>query len=97
MVDGLILGLADILKAEFMKSDAARTAFALEASIGTSFSAAFDFDALSDVLSHGEADKVPLDGRQKRINWALDVLSVKQGRNPAKAFSVGSGIAQFSV
>jgi hypothetical protein len=85
MVDRLILGLSDILKSEFMKSDAARTATALEASIGTSFSSCFDFDALSSVLSHGEADDAPLDERQRRINWALKVLRTQRFYEPGRS------------
>jgi hypothetical protein len=94
MVDGLILGLSDILKAEFMKSDAARTPDALQASIGTSFSSAFDFDALSSILSHGEANEKPLDDRQKRINWALNILRTQRFYEPGRSSESKSGQPQ---
>ena len=84
-VDGLILRLSDILKADFMKSDAARTPAALESSIGTSFGTAFDFQALSRVLSHGQPDNLPPDARQQRIQWALHVLRSQRFYGPGRS------------
>jgi hypothetical protein len=84
-VDGLIMRLSDILKADFMKSDAAHTPAALESSIGTSFSADFDFHALSRVLSHGEPDEPAPDERQRRIHWALFVLRSQRFYGPGRS------------
>jgi hypothetical protein len=84
-VDGLILRLSDILKADFMKSDAAHTPAALESSIGTSFSADFDFHALSRVLSHGEPDELAPDERQRRIHWVLFVLRSQRFYGPGRS------------
>jgi len=84
-VDGLILRLTDILKAEFMKSDAARTPQALELSIGSSFGSDFDFGALSRVLSHGSAHTPALDARQERIQRVLQVLKSQRFYPPGRS------------
>jgi len=84
-VDGLILRLSDILKADFMKSDEARTPAALESAIGTSFNTAFDFYALSRVLSHGQSDERSPDERQRRIHWALYVLRSQRFYGPGRS------------
>jgi len=84
-VDGLILRLSDILMADFMKSDAARTPAALEASIGASFGAEFDFHALSRVLSHGQPDDPEPDERQRRIHWVLFVLRGQRFYGPGRS------------
>ena len=84
-VDGLILRLSDILKAEFMKSDAARSPRALESSIGPSFGSAFDFAALSRVLSHGPVHTPALDARQERIGRVLQVLKSQRFYPPGRS------------
>jgi len=84
-VDGLILRLSDILKADFMKSDAARTPGALASSIGTSFGADFDFDVLSRVLSHGQPDDPSPDERRRRIDWVLSVLRAQRFYGPGRS------------
>jgi ferredoxin len=84
-VDGLILRLSDILKADFMKSDAARTPAALESSIGSSFGSAFDFHALSRVLSRGQPDDPSPDDRQRRIHWVLCVLRAQRFYGPGRS------------
>jgi hypothetical protein len=84
-VDGLILRLSDILTADFMKSDAARTPAALESSIGASFGTDFDFHALSRVLSHGQPDDRQSDGRQRRIHWVLVVLRAQRFYGPGRS------------
>ena len=84
-VDGLILRLSDILKADFMMSDAARTPAALESSIGTSFGAAIDFHALSRALSHGQPDDRLPDERQRRIHWVLCVLRGQRFYGPGRS------------
>jgi hypothetical protein len=84
-VDGLILRLSDILKADFMKTDAARTPAALESSIGSSFESAFDFHALSRVLSHGQPDDPTPNERQRRIHWILVVLRAQRFYGPGRS------------
>ncbi len=84
-VDGLILRLSDILKAEFMKSDAARTPQALESAIGSSFGPAFNFEALSRVLSHGTPHDPAPDTRQARIKRVLQVLRSQRFYPPGRS------------
>jgi hypothetical protein len=84
-VDGLILRLSDILKADFMNTDAARTAASLESSIGTSFGSAFDFNALSRVLSRGQPDDRLETERQRRIHWVLCVLRAQRFYGPGRS------------
>ncbi|MHA1530341.1 MAG: ferredoxin [Alphaproteobacteria bacterium] len=84
-IDGLILRLTDILKADFTKSDEAHTPAALESSIGTSFGAAFDFHALSRVLSRGHADEGLPKERERRIHWVLFVLRSQRFYGPGRS------------
>jgi hypothetical protein len=83
-VDGLILRLSDILKADFMKSDEAHGPEALKAAIGHAESAAIDFGALSDILARARpVDRLPED-RVQRIGWALSVLSGQRFYGPVR-------------
>jgi len=84
-IDGLILRLTDILKADFTKSDEAHTPAALESSIGTSYAAAFDFHALSRVLSRGHADEGLPKERERRIHWVLFVLRSQRFYGPGRS------------
>ena len=47
----LILKLSDILKADFLNSDAGRSTANLSASVGTGYADAFDFAAMSRILT----------------------------------------------
>ena len=84
-VDGIILRLSDILKADFMKSDAARSPAALESAMGTSFEAAFDFHALSNILSRGQHDDSVSSDRERRIHWVLVVLRSQRFYGPGRS------------
>ena len=50
-LDRLVLKLSDILKADYEHSAAGRSARQLQAAVGTGFADAFDFDAMSRLLS----------------------------------------------
>ncbi|HUS55251.1 MAG TPA: ferredoxin [Thermohalobaculum sp.] len=84
-IDGLILRLSDILKADFIKSEAAHTPTALEASIGTSFGASFDFNAMSRVLFRDRPDGRLPNERERRIHWALVVLRSQRFYGPGRS------------
>jgi len=73
-IDKLIMKLSDILAADFVRSEAGLSAEMLEAAVGASQQAAFDFDAMSRLL--GDAlPKTPLpETRRRRIQWLLSVL-----------------------
>lgn len=84
-VDGIILRLADILKADHMKSDEAHTADALESAVGNSFLSDFDFHALSQMLSRSHPeDRVP-DTRLQRIRRILMILRSQRFYGPGRA------------
>ncbi len=73
-IDKLIMKLSDILAADFVHSEAGLSAEMLQAAVGASQQAAFDFAAMSRLL--GEAlPKAPLaQARRQRIQWLLSVL-----------------------
>uniref|UniRef100_UPI003561A586 hypothetical protein n=1 Tax=Phaeovulum sp. TaxID=2934796 RepID=UPI003561A586 len=83
-VDGLILRLSDILKADYMKSDEAHGPKALQAAVGKADSAAIDFGALSDILHRARpVDRLPED-RVRRIGWVLSVLGGQRFYAPVR-------------
>ena len=73
-LDGLILKLSDILKADFMKSDEARSPDRLERSLGPVYGAVFDFDEMSRILGEASPNDVLSASRRQRIRAALSVL-----------------------
>jgi hypothetical protein len=72
-IERLVLRLSDILKADDERSVEARSAAHLASSIGPGFGGAFDFDALSAMLSSLPRDPLS-DARRRRIEWLLLVL-----------------------
>jgi ferredoxin len=77
-LDRLVLKLSDILKADFERSEAGRSAKHLKAAVGAGFGNAFDFDAMSRLLSRAlPKDEFP-ESRRKRIRELLEVLSTQQ-------------------
>jgi len=77
-LDRLVLKLSDILKADFERSEAGRSAKHLKASVGSGFGNAFDFDAMSRMLAKAlPKDEFP-DSRRKRIRELLAVLGAQQ-------------------
>jgi hypothetical protein len=83
-VDGLILRLSDILKADFMKSDEAHGAGALRAAVGQSDGNIIDFGALSGVLARARpVDRLP-EARVRQIRWVLSVLGGQRFYGPVR-------------
>ncbi len=77
-LDRLVVKLSDILKADFERSDAGRSAKHLKASIGTGYADAFDFDAMSRLLAKAlPKDAIPV-SRRRRIRELLAVLGAQQ-------------------
>ena len=73
-VDRIVLGLSDILKVDFLKSDDARKPERLKHSVGSAYESAFDFDKMSQLLgASSRKDALPKKRRQ-RIEAALAVL-----------------------
>ena len=94
VLDQLVLKLSDILKADYERSEAGRSAKHLKASLGSGYGEAFDFDAMSRLLAQAlPKDPFP-ESRRKRIRALLDVLSTQQFFPAAAAPSKKAGAAQ---
>ena len=74
----LILKLNDILKAEFERSNAGRSAKNLKASIGTSYGDVFDFEKMSSLLAQALPQEAFPESRRLRIRELLAVLNAQQ-------------------
>ncbi len=74
----LVLKLSDILKSDFARSEAGRSAEHLRAALGEGFGAAFDFDAMSHLLSKALPKDAFPDGRRARIHALLAVLGTQR-------------------
>ncbi len=93
-LDRLVFKLSGILKADFERSEAGRSAKHLKAAVGTGFGDAFDFDAMSRMLSKSLPKERFPESRRKRIRALLDVLGAQQFF-PAPAVSAkNSGAAK---
>ena len=77
-LDRVVLKLSNILKSDYERSEAGRSAKHLKAAVGSGFGDAFDFDAMSRMLSKAlPKDQFP-ESRRKRIRALLDVLGAQQ-------------------
>jgi hypothetical protein len=90
-VGKLALKLADVLKADFARSEAGLTAPNLKASVGKAFEETFDFGALSKVLTRAAPAGMLPEKRRKRINWALSVLESQPFLNSPPEHRTGGG------
>jgi ferredoxin len=77
-LDRLVLRLSNILRADFERSEAGRSAKHLKESVGAGFDAAFDFEAMSRLLAKALPKDAFPESRRKRIRGLLDVLSAQQ-------------------
>jgi ferredoxin len=84
-VDGLILKLSDILKADFIKSDKARSPEILKSAVGDTFEMDFDFGAMSRVLVEGSHSDMLSAERRQRIEAVLMVLQSQRFYGPGRA------------
>jgi ferredoxin len=84
-VDGLILKLSDILKADFIKSDKARSPEILKSAVGDTFETDFDFSAMSRVLVEGSHSDMLSHERRQRIEAVLMVLQSQRFYSPGRA------------
>jgi len=86
-LDRLVMKLSEIVRADVERSTERRDASHLRASVGTGFSDAFDFNAMSRVLgSTGAGEGLP-EGRRRRIDQLLAVLT---SRGEPHSFVFGS-------
>ena len=77
-LDRLVLRLSDILKADFERSEAGRSAQHLKASIGSGHGDIFDFDAMSKMLAKALPKDAFPESRRQRIRELLALLNVQQ-------------------
>ena len=82
----LIQKLSDILRADFNRSDAGRSAESLKASIGDLHADLFDFDAMSRLLTKAAPETTLPESRRTRIRTLLSVLE-------SQRFYSGTGTA----
>ncbi len=73
-LEGLIVGLSGILRADDLKSDEGLSADSLRDSVGTSFEDAFDFSVLADSLVESSQESHLPKKRRERVRFALSVL-----------------------
>ncbi|MAE97013.1 MAG: hypothetical protein CL910_20375 [Deltaproteobacteria bacterium] len=73
-IEGLLLRLSDILKADFQKSEEAKAPKNLRRSVGIRFEESFDFEALSRVLKTSSSEGSLSESRRERIRSVLSVL-----------------------
>jgi ferredoxin len=74
----LVVRLADILRADYMRSSEALKKTALEASFGGAQRALFDFDRMNELLSRGGPRGGLGEKRRGRVEWALGVLKAQR-------------------
>jgi hypothetical protein len=90
-IDALIVRLTDILRADFVRSDAGRRPASLKAAFGGRHQQLFDFDAMSKLLGHAPAAQRLPETRRRRIEGALAALRAQ------RFFGVPSGDAAPQV
>lgn len=77
-IDRLVLKLSDILKADYERSAAGRSAKNLHAAVAGGFGNAFDFDAMSRMLAKALPKEAFPEQRRKRIQDLLATLKAQQ-------------------
>jgi ferredoxin len=83
-VDRIILGLSDILKVDFMKSEDARKPERLKHSVGTAYENAFDFATMSQLLGKASRKDTLPKKRRQRIEAVLAVLKSQRFFAPTR-------------
>jgi len=96
-INRLAVKLSEILRADFVRSDAGRTAASLKASIGDAHGGIFDFAAMSRLLTKAAPKAAMSAKRRQRIEALLSVLEAQAfvpmpgaARAPAFAFAFDS-------
>lgn len=74
----LILKLSDILRADFLRSQAGQTPEGLRAGVGAVHGGVFDFDIMSRLLAKAAPKASLPESQRRRIEWALSALKSQQ-------------------
>jgi hypothetical protein len=77
-IDALIVRLSDLVKADYLRSEAGRHAETLEAGIGGAHRALFDFQAMARLLAKPSGGSALSEARRRRIESALSVLRAER-------------------
>jgi ferredoxin len=72
--DALALRLADLVRADFLRSEAGRHAVTLRAGVGTPHHEIFDFDAMASLLSAPSGKSALPESRRQRIERTIATL-----------------------
>ena len=94
-VTRLMLKLSDILKADFVHSEAGQSAENLKAGVGSAHADAFDFNAMARILKKAAPKTTLPEKRRKRIRQLLSVLQT-QRFFPVSGSAAKSGEAPYS-
>ncbi len=70
----LVLKLSNILKSDFVRSEAGQKAQSLKAAVGGTYDDAFDFEVMSRLLGKGTLKNALPESRRRRIERAISVL-----------------------
>ncbi len=84
-ISHLVSRLADILRADYMHSEEARSAGHLERSLGTGDHAVFDFQAMARILKSLPVGQPMPEKRRQRIHAAISVLESQRFVNSSGA------------
>ena len=93
-IDRLVLKLSDIIKADYERSDAGRSAKNLQAAVGDGFGDTFDFGAMSRLLTKALPKDAFPENRRKRIGSLLATLNAQQFTPPNGAPTNKAGAAK---
>ncbi len=96
-LERLVQKLSDILKADFERSEAGRSAKHLKASIGSGYGDAFDFDAMSSLLAKALPRDAFPESRRRRIHELLAVLGAQQFFPSAAAVKKTAAAKPYSL
>jgi len=94
-VGRLIQELSDILRADFNRSDAGRSAESLKASIGDQHAELFDFGVMSRLLTKAEPESILPESRRTRLRALLSVLESQQFYSGARPAGKGESVHRF--
>jgi len=99
-IEALVVRLSDLVKADYLRSEAGRHAETLAAGVGSPHSSLFDFDAMSRLLAKPSGPSALPEGRRRRIEAALAVLRGQRffatdGGHCFRFDSTGAAIAAF--
>jgi ferredoxin len=77
-IDALIVRLSDLVKGDYMRSEAGRHAQALKSGFGGAHRALFDFQKMADLLAKPSGASALSPARRRRIDAALAVLRAQR-------------------